>query len=114
MMRKVRPLAVRFREKVGFPNSNGCKIWLAGKAHFGYGKIKSGGTFSPNLLAHRVAWMLANGPIPKGLCVLHKCDVPACVNPEHLFLGTKADNNEDKMCKGRHRVKRTLTLSLAA
>ncbi len=51
--------------------------------------------------AHRVAWEKSNGPIPLGLFVLHRCDNPACVNVEHLFLGTKRDNAEDAIAKGR-------------
>ncbi len=51
--------------------------------------------------AHRFSWHINNGPIPKGLQVLHKCDNPWCTNPEHLWLGTNADNHADKLAKGR-------------
>lgn len=59
------------------------------------------------ILAHRFAWELANGPISKGMCVLHKCDTPACVNVEHLFLGTKRDNLADMAIKFRARKSKT-------
>lgn len=76
-----------------------CWLWTAFKIQSGYGQY--GG-----IAAHRIAWVLANGQIPHdgsahGICVCHKCDVPACCNPEHLFLGTHADNMRDKGCKGR-------------
>ena len=66
---------------------------------YGYGVQRHEGKAQ---LAHRVAWEKANGPIPEGLCVLHECDNPPCRNVEHLFLGTRVDNNADKMAKGRH------------
>jgi predicted HTH domain antitoxin len=52
--------------------------------------------------AHKVAWILTNGPIPNGLMVCHKCDNPPCCNPNHLFLGTQTENMQDALAKGRH------------
>jgi hypothetical protein len=70
-------------------------------------------------LAHRVAWEKANGPIPDGMCVLHRCDNPPCVNVAHLWLGTRADNNADMRAKGRwragdHRGERNANAKLTA
>lgn len=56
--------------------------------------------------AHRWAWEDEHGPIPKGLCVLHRCDVPACVRPDHLFLGTQVENIADMFAKGRQQRSR--------
>ena len=79
----------------------GCWLW-SGPRHwqpnFDYGFIRFRGRF---WLAHRLIWTLLKGPIGKGLCVLHHCDNPPCVNPSHLFLGTRGDNNRDALKKGR-------------
>lgn len=74
--------------------SDGCWTWTGSKDGDGYG-------FVGRDRAHRFSYELANGPIPKGLCVLHTCDNPPCVRPDHLFLGTHADNVADRHAKGR-------------
>jgi hypothetical protein len=76
------------------PDCGQCWIWIAGKYAQGYGQYRG-------KKAHRVAYEFSVGPIPKGKMVLHKCDNPACVNPNHLFIGTAQDNMDDKMSKGR-------------
>ena len=83
----------------------GCWIWVGGMRGKGYGQANEGGRNSKrSLLAHRVVYEIANGPIPDGMMVCHRCDVPACVNPSHLFLGTAKDNNRDRHRKGRTAV----------
>lgn len=79
---------------------NGCWIWIGGKTSDGYGKFYLNGI---KRRAHRVAWVIRNGQIPEGLNVLHNCDNPSCVNPDHLFLGTQIDNIIDMVSKGRNR-----------
>lgn len=97
------PIRERFEEKyIPEPNS-GCFLWLGttNKDH-AYGRIR-GDKSRKMLLAHRVAWELYCGPIPDDLKVLHKCDNPPCVNPDHLFLGTIPDNVADCVSKNRQR-----------
>jgi len=86
----------RFWQKV--EKTDGCWNWTSAKHPKGYGlfSIKN-----RNQRAHRVSYELCKGPIPEGMQVLHECDNPSCVKPEHLFLGTNADNMADKVAKGR-------------
>ena len=81
-----------------FYNGSKCWEWTAGQNPKGYGQFLAGRKME---LAHRVAWVIANGEILDNLHVLHHCDNPSCVNPSHLFLGTELDNARDKEMKGR-------------
>lgn len=78
--------------------TTGCWLWGGEYTDHGYGFYDIGGK---KVGAHRVSYMIANGAIPKGALVCHRCDNPSCVNPEHLFLGTHLDNCRDKIRKGR-------------
>lgn len=80
-----------------------CIEWTGAINSGGYGNLWYEGKYWK---AHRLAWAQANGPIPPGMFVLHRCDNPPCVNLEHLFLGTAADNTADMLAKGRSRGQR--------
>jgi len=95
----MKTLMERFMLKVNKTES--CWHWIGSKnISTGYGAMHVRGKL---LKAHRVSYELFNGKIPEGLYVCHKCDVPSCVNPEHLFVGSALDNTRDKMKKGRYR-----------
>jgi DNA-binding transcriptional regulator YiaG len=95
------PISVkeRLNKHVKIDPDTGCWVWIGAKGSGGgYGLIKVG----PKLmLAHRASYMEYVGDIPEGMLILHRCDNPPCINPEHLFAGTWADNMRDMVAKGR-------------
>lgn len=99
----MRPLTAsdrrRFESK--YEKSPGCWMWRAARFTTGYGNFTQG----KNVPAQRIAWLLYRGEIPPGMCVLHSCDEPACVNPDHLWLGTQADNVADRQRKNRQAIR---------
>jgi len=95
-------IAPRLEAKSAYIPFLGCRIWYGSSVPRGYGVISVNGTQS---YTHRAAWLDANGPIPDGMFVLHKCDTPACIHVAHLFLGTAKDNSLDMVKKGRGNYK---------
>lgn len=79
-------------------NDNECWIWTGPIGDDGYGKVKIA---QKTLRSHRVSYALINGDFDQSLMVCHRCDVPLCINPEHLFLGTNSDNQIDSRSKKR-------------
>jgi hypothetical protein len=104
----------RFWSKVE-KTPGGCWLWAGSRtgSRMQHGQVTIRSLHGCPVKAHRVAWLLTHGDIPDNFCVCHRCDVPLCVNPDHLFLGTQKDNLQDASRKGRLRVSRSRRLTLA-
>ena len=100
----MKPIEQRFWSKV--VKTEGCWLWNGARNTQGYGKLAKGKTTDGTVAAHRLSYELAYGAIPIGRNVLHRCDNPACVRPDHLFLGTQTENLMDMTSKG-HRSYRS-------
>ena len=103
---RTRPLADRFWEKVNRDGpvhrtlGTACWLWTGATNHKGYGQLFERET-RKHLMTHRLSYEMAFGPSPDGRFVCHRCDTPRCVRPDHLWLGSAADNTADMVAKGR-------------
>lgn len=95
-MRTTTTALERFEQRVEPEPMSGCWLWVGGGGRYGEFWL-----MGRNIGAHRAAWVLYRGPLRVEDMVCHSCDVPRCVNPEHLFLGTQLDNRQDAVKKGR-------------
>lgn len=95
------PIKQRLDDNSKRDPDTGCRLWMGYRDPDGYARLRVDGA---SLRCHRLAWAEANGPIPDGMYILHKCDVRTCINPAHLFLGTHADNMRDMTEKGRRAI----------
>jgi hypothetical protein len=98
MARRSIPFADRFWRKV--ERTKDCWIWIGARTSKGYGRLHFGSR-NQSQRAHRLSYMMEYGAIPRGMIVLHKCDNPPCVRPDHLMLGTPKDNSLDRVAKDR-------------
>tara|TARA_R110000868_G_scaffold326899_1_gene587899 strand:+ start:121 stop:537 length:417 start_codon:yes stop_codon:yes gene_type:complete len=99
--RPSRPIEERLYTNVFKDQVTDCWEWQGGTNNIGYGMIKDM-DFGNMRTTHRVSYEIANGSIPEGQCVLHKCDNVLCVNPDHLWSGTRLENTRDMIQKQRH------------
>ena len=97
---RLSPVPKRERWEAKVDKSDGCWMWTGARNRQGYGQLRTGhrGLLE---MAHRLAWEFYRGPVPPGMHVLHRCDNPPCVNPDHLWLGTPKSNALDRQAKGR-------------
>jgi len=103
----VKSIEQRFWAKVA--KSETCWLWIGATHPHGYGLLQRGGRGEGLIRAHRLSYELHIGAIPDGVLVLHRCDTPSCVNPDHLFLGNHRDNSRDMSDKRRWRNQSTRT-----
>ena len=99
--RPVRSLKDRLESRLMCDPNSGCWIWTGATKEYGYGVIGREFPSKKTIKTHRAAWIVFRGPIPEGMNVLHKCDIPPCCNPNHLYLGSLKDNARDTVARGR-------------
>ena len=95
-----KPFKEKIEENIQRIPESGCWIWMGYLNKWGYGRLRRNGN---KILAHRAAYEEYKQLIPNGLLACHTCDTPSCVNPDHIFIGTHADNMRDAANKGRKR-----------